>query len=164
MCRFGSPDLVTSLSGIAATPTFAFEFTNTNFLGLQGQFTTAGMSFSSIDVVLKLIMRRWCPWTSLLVSHSKCPYSIHRLSTGANEDLQLPLRIFHLYQHCLPYRYRRAVDPRRLYLTVPRRRVTSNYLTDLPCRSGQNHYSTGYPDHHFDSHCHGDCIYRCYRH
>ncbi|KAF2178300.1 hypothetical protein K469DRAFT_803595, partial [Zopfia rhizophila CBS 207.26] len=39
-CRFGSPDLVTSISGTAATPTFAFDAANTNYFGLEGSFTS----------------------------------------------------------------------------------------------------------------------------
>ncbi|KAF2471824.1 uncharacterized protein BDR25DRAFT_342443 [Lindgomyces ingoldianus] len=39
-CRFGSPDLVTSITGTAATPTFAFDATNSNYFGLVGSFTS----------------------------------------------------------------------------------------------------------------------------
>ncbi|KAF3037815.1 hypothetical protein E8E12_006794 [Didymella heteroderae] len=39
-CRFGSPDLVTSLSGLAASPTFAFDAANSNYLGIAGTFTS----------------------------------------------------------------------------------------------------------------------------
>ncbi|KAF1923130.1 carbohydrate-binding module family 18 protein [Didymella exigua CBS 183.55] len=39
-CRFGSPDLVTSLSGVAALPTFAFDVANSNYLGIVGSFTS----------------------------------------------------------------------------------------------------------------------------
>ncbi|KAF2866975.1 hypothetical protein BDV95DRAFT_611261 [Massariosphaeria phaeospora] len=38
-CGFGSPDLVTSLSGTAATPTFAFDAANSHHLELAGSFT-----------------------------------------------------------------------------------------------------------------------------
>ncbi|KAJ8110503.1 hypothetical protein OPT61_g6675 [Boeremia exigua] len=37
-CRFGSPDLVTSLSGVAASPTFAFDTSNNNYFGVAGSF------------------------------------------------------------------------------------------------------------------------------
>ena len=40
-CRFGSPDLVTSLSNTAASPTFAFNAANTNYLGIVGEFTSS---------------------------------------------------------------------------------------------------------------------------
>jgi hypothetical protein len=43
VCRFGSPDLVRAISGVA-TPTFAFDATNVHYFGLQGQLTTPGMS------------------------------------------------------------------------------------------------------------------------
>ncbi|KAJ4991971.1 Chitin deacetylase-like protein 9 [Stagonosporopsis vannaccii] len=39
-CRFGSPDLVTSLSGTVASPTFAFDTTNVNYFGIEGRFTS----------------------------------------------------------------------------------------------------------------------------
>ncbi|KAF2130461.1 carbohydrate-binding module family 18 protein [Dothidotthia symphoricarpi CBS 119687] len=39
-CRFNSPELVTSLPGVAASPTFAFDATNTAYLGLAGSFTS----------------------------------------------------------------------------------------------------------------------------
>ncbi|XPS69496.1 Chitin deacetylase [Ascochyta lentis] len=39
-CRFESPDLVTSLSGTAASPTFAFDAANSNYLGVAGSFTS----------------------------------------------------------------------------------------------------------------------------
>ncbi|KAH6633447.1 hypothetical protein C7974DRAFT_452745 [Boeremia exigua] len=39
-CRFGSPDLVTSLSSTAASPTFAFDATNINYFGVAGSFTS----------------------------------------------------------------------------------------------------------------------------
>jgi hypothetical protein len=40
-CQFGSPDLVTSLSGTVAAPTFAFDAANSNYLGLVGSFTSS---------------------------------------------------------------------------------------------------------------------------
>lgn len=40
-CRFGSPDLVTSLPGTIAAPTFAFDATNSNYLGIAGSFTSS---------------------------------------------------------------------------------------------------------------------------
>ncbi|KAF2690172.1 carbohydrate-binding module family 18 protein [Lentithecium fluviatile CBS 122367] len=40
-CQFDSPSLVTSVSGTAAAPTFAFDVANTNYFGLGGTFTSS---------------------------------------------------------------------------------------------------------------------------
>ena len=42
-CQFGSPDLVTSVSGAIAAPTFAFNAANSNYLGLVESFTSSGI-------------------------------------------------------------------------------------------------------------------------
>ncbi|KAF2877526.1 hypothetical protein BDV95DRAFT_150887 [Massariosphaeria phaeospora] len=38
-CRFDSPALVTSIPGASASPTFAFDASNSNYFALQGSFT-----------------------------------------------------------------------------------------------------------------------------
>ena len=40
-CRFGSPDLVTLLSGTTAAPTFAFDAANVNYFGVSGTFASS---------------------------------------------------------------------------------------------------------------------------
>jgi hypothetical protein len=66
-CQFGSPDLITSLSGVAAAPTFAFSAANANYLGIAGSFTGSKTSIEWMSFQKLTVSRQRC---GLLVSHS----------------------------------------------------------------------------------------------
>jgi hypothetical protein len=65
-CRFGSPDLVTSLSGIAAVPTFAFDAANSNYFGLAGSFTSCWYSYTQTMIITDSLSQ----WSYLLLSYT----------------------------------------------------------------------------------------------